>query len=197
MKKAILSAFCFLGVSGPIHALDLTPHEILLSDNGPRTKRFFFQDSDKRMSFRIDNKMTVRRIGSAAVFRFKDLKTARVKLSKSQLNPEVPFDEKNLEAYRAAARALVPAGATEAALEDEKTDAIVINGWTSHQFVFTYKLFGFPYRRSITFLNYSEKEQFIFDVTAAAPNYGKAYARGYKVLNSFADMSIEDPSGPT
>ena len=52
--------------------------------------------------------------------------------------------------------------ATAAQLESEKPNAIPINGWTRHQFIFTYNLFGFPYRRSVTFINYSEKEPIVF-----------------------------------
>ena len=52
--------------------------------------------------------------------------------------------------------------AIAAQLESEKPNAIPINGWTHRQFIFTYNLFGFPYRRSVTLMNYSEKEQIVF-----------------------------------
>ena len=198
MKKSIAAALWFLGmISSQVHALDLTPHEVALNAEGPPIKRYFFQDSGKRMTFRIDNKMTVSGASDSAVFRFGDIKTAGMTLSKSRINPEVPFDEKNLESYRAAARAFLPPDAKETQIEEEKPAAIAINGWSSYQFVFTYKLFGFPYRRSITFLNYSEKEQIVFDVSAPDPDYQKVYPRGYKILNSLSDLSASNNTGPT
>jgi hypothetical protein len=81
-------------------------------------------------------------------------------------------------------------------MEEERSNAIPINRWASQQFVFTYNLFGFAQRRSVTFLNYNDEEQFVIDVTGTANDYPKAYARGYRVLNSITDMPISN-AGPT
>jgi hypothetical protein len=184
-------------ISSGAFALDLTPHEIAASGDGPSIKRFFFQDEDKRVSFRIDSKMTVSGTSAVAAFRFEDINTAGVTLSKSQMKPAAPFDEKNLESYRVAARTFFPPNATNIQLDEEKPDAIAINGWTSRQFVFSYNLFGAPYRRSITFVNYSQTEQIVLDIGAAAPDYEKTYLRGYRVLNSLTDLTTASSSGPT
>lgn len=198
MKKLITAALLLIGlVSGKVHALDLTPHEVTPGSDGPQMKRYFFQDGSKRLTFRIASNMTVGGANDTAAFGFNDVKTGAMKLSKSRFNSEVAFDEKNLEIYRTAARALLPPDAKNVQLEGEKPNAVAINGWTSHQFSFTYNLFGFPYRRSVTFLNYSEKEQIIFDVSAPAPDYEKSYARGYRVLNSLSDLPADRTSGPT
>jgi hypothetical protein len=198
MKKLITAALLLVGLlSGNVHALDLTPHEIASSGDGPLAQRYFFQDGGKRITFSIASSMTVSGSSDATSFGFNDVKTGSVKLSKSRMNPELPFDEKNLELYRAAARMLLPPEAKDVLLAGEKPNAISMNGWTSHQFDFTYSLFGFPYRRSVTFLNYSEKEQIIFDVSAPAPDYEKSYARGYRVLNSLSDLPADRTSGPT
>jgi hypothetical protein len=198
MKKLIAAALLLSGpIWGQIYALDLTPHEILLSNDGPPLKRYFFQDGDKRLSFRIDNKMTINGASNSVTFGFNDIKGAGMKLSKSQMNPEIPFDQKNLESYRSAARTFLPRDAMNIQLDEEKPNAIAINSWTSHQFIFSYNLFGFPYRCSVTFLNYSEKEQIIFEVDASATDFEKTYMRGYRVLNSISDLSPGSESGPT
>jgi hypothetical protein len=189
---AITAAFL-----GELNALDLTPHEIHPTSDGPLVKRYYFEDSIKRLSFRIDNKMTVTGAPDSVAFRFNDIKTAAMTISKSRMSSEMLFDQKNLESYRAAARALLPSDAKNIQLEEEKPDAISINGWTSQQFIFTYDSLGSPCRRSVTFLNYSEKEQIIFDVGASAPDYEKTYMRGYRVLNSFSDLRADSTSGPT
>lgn len=196
-KFLVATLLLTAAISSDVYGLDLTPHEIVLSNDGPPVKRYFFQNEGKRLSFRIDNKMTLNGTSDSVVFRFQDMNTASMKLSKSPLQSALPFDEKNLAAYRAAARAVLPADATNIQSEEEKPDAIAINDWTSHQFIFTYNLFGFAYRRAITFLNFNAQEQIVFDVSAAAADYEKTYARGYRVLNSLAELSAINKSGPT
>jgi hypothetical protein len=198
MKKTIATTLILVGgLFGEARALDLTPHEITITNDGPPMRRYFFQDGEKRMAFRIDKNMTVDGSTESSAFRFNDTTGASMKLSKSTLRPQVLFDEKNLESYRAAARRLLPPDVTNVQLEEEKSDAIAINGWTSRQFVFSYSLFGLSCRRSITFLNYSESEQIVLEIGAAASDYEKTYLRGYRVLNSLSDLIPESTSGPT
>jgi hypothetical protein len=198
MRKLIAPALVLIGaLFSDAQALDLTPHETTVTNDGPPVKRYFFQDGNKRLSFRIDKKMTVIGASDSAAFRFNDIRNAGMKLSKSQSNPQVPFDQKNLEPYRSAARSFVPANATDVQFEEEKPNAIAINGWVSQQFILNYKLFGFPYRCSVTFLNYSEKEQIVLDVRAPAADYEKTYLRGYRMLNSLSDLPAATTSGPT
>lgn len=178
------------------HGLNLSPNELLTSSDAPAIKRYFFDDEGKRLTFRIDDKMGVTGSSDAVAFRFSDIPGADMKILRSSLAPGVPFDEKHLNNYRDLARRSLPPQASNIEIEAETSNAIAINRWTSHQFIFAYDLFGLRYRRSITFLNYSEKEQFIIDVQAGSAEYDKAYARGYRVLNSISDTPI-DPTGPT
>jgi hypothetical protein len=198
MNKILMAALLVTGgLLSEAHALDLTPHEVALVNDGPLIRRYFFQDADKRLGFRMDDKMTASGAPDSAVFRFNDIKTAAMKLSKSQMKPEMLFDEKNLVSYRAAARNFLPSDAKDIRIEEEKANAIAINGWTSRQFVYAFSLFNIPYRRSITFLNYSGKEQIILDIGAAASDYEKTYSRGYRVLNSLSELTSDTTSGPT
>lgn len=195
MKK--LLAAIFLGiVSSACATLDLTPNEIKASSDGPAIKRYYFSDGRKQLTFRIDNKMTVNGSADAAAFRFQDLQGAATKLARSQTSARLQFDEKNLASYRNIARNSLSLEASEVAMEEERANPITINGWTSYRFVFTYKLFGTAQRRSITFINYNPDEQLIFDVSAAANDYEKVYARSFKILNSVSDFPV-DPNGPT
>lgn len=197
VKRNAATFIILVGLAAPALAtLNLHPTELEQSAEGPPAKRYFFEDDAKHLTFRLDNKMSVSGSSDTATFRFDDLDRATMKISRSQLNPAVPFDEKNLATYRATVRALIGTEATNVQTEQEQANAIAINGWTSHQFVVTYDLFGFHYQRSITFLNYSATEQFIVDVTATADDYAKSYARGYRVLNSLTDYPVSN-SGPT
>lgn len=198
MKKSVFATFCLLGLSlaATANALDLTPYPVATTVNGVRVNRYFFKDAGKEMGFRIDNKMTVKGASTSAEFKFDDLKDAGMQIVKSPRNSEVPFAEKGLESYRADAGALVPAGATEVQLDQENPAAITINGWTSHQFVFSYKLSGFVYRRSVTFLNYNKAEQLILDVSAPGAEFDRVYLRSYQVLNSLSELRTRS-GGPT
>ncbi len=197
MGRFLFTTLLAAAISSNACALNLTPHEMIVSSDGPPVKRYFFQDESKRLIFRMDNKMTVDGTTVLATFRFDDLKGAGMTLGKSSMKPEMRFDQKNLEQYRFIARSFVPQNATNVQVDSEKPDAVPINGWTSHQFVFNYTLFGFPYRRSVTFINYSEKEQLVLDISGAAADYDKAYMRGYRVLNSLSDLLPANTTGPT
>jgi hypothetical protein len=197
MKKSISAAlFLTLPCLAFAGALDLTPHPIITAFKGLRVNRYFFEDAGKQMGFRIDNNMTVKGTSASAVFEFGDLKNSGMKILRSPKNPEAPFGEKDLESYRAVARALVPESATDVQVEQEKPGAIAINAWTSYQFVFTYNLSGSAYRRSVIFLNYDKTEQLIMDVSAPSPEFDRVYLRSYQVLNSLSELRTSS-SGPT
>jgi hypothetical protein len=197
MKRYFAAILWILAtLSSSVLALDLTPRETVLNDKGPLIRRYFFQDTDKRLSFRIDSEMTVTGSADAATFHFTDLKNSSTKLMQSSVTPQGAFDEKNLDLYRKAARALISAEAKDVKAEEAKSDAVIINGWTSLQFTFTYTLFGFPYRQSVTFINCTPTEQLIFDVMAPESDYAKTYRRSYLVLNSISDYAPNE-NGPT
>jgi hypothetical protein len=198
MKKSLFIAPFLAGLlmAAPTKALDLTPHPVAATFNGMRVNRYFFEDTGKQMGFRIDNKMSVDGTSASVAFKFDDLKNASMQILKSRKNPEVLFEETQIESYRADARTSIPASATEVQLDQENPGAIAINGWTSHQFVFTYKLFGFAYRRSVTFLNYNKTEQLILDVSAPATEFDRVYLRSYHVLNSLSELRTRS-GGPT
>jgi hypothetical protein len=198
MKKRYPAALLFFGlISTAAHALDLTPLEISISNDGPPATRYFFQDEGKRLSYRIDNKMTVQGARDSVAFRFNDIVAADMEWSISPVRPVLPFDEKNLAAYRTSARTFLPQNATDIQLEEEKSEAIAINGWISQQFIFTYKMFGVARRRSVTFVNLRAQEQVVLEIGAAAADYEKAYARGYRVLNSISELPVTNQPGPS
>jgi len=197
MKKWYAAALLFGLTSTGAHAFDLTPLETSISNDGPPATHYAFEDEGKRVSYRIDNKMTVKGASDSVAFAFNDIGTAEMKWSKSPVRPVLPFDEKNLATYRTAARTLVPHDATDIQLEEETPEAIAINGWTSQQFIFTYNIFGVARRRAVTFVNLRAQEQVVFEISAATPDYEKAYARGYRVLNSISELPATGLPGPT
>ena len=180
MNKSIALTFLLAGCFSTARALNLQPREVMVEKDGPPVRRYFFQDEGKRLFFRIDGKMSVNGSANEAVFRFSDIHDAIMKLAKSAMTPQIPFDEKNLKLYRATAQGYAPAQATEVQVTEENSDAVSINGWINHQFMLTYKLFGSPYRESVTFFNYSPTEQLVFDVRSPEADYEKTYSRSYQ-----------------
>ena len=197
MKKSLIILFFVAGCVSNACALSLQPQEITLEKDGPPVRRYFFTDENKKILFRIDGRMSVTGSANQAIFRFADIRSGTMRLTKSTMNPEVSFEQKNLPVYRIAARAFVPGQATDVQIAEEVPDAIPINHWASHQFVMTYKIFNLPYRQSITFFNYSKTEQVVFDVMSEQKDYEKTFARGYSVLNSLCDYVPGQDSGPS
>ena len=187
MNKSLALIFSIAVCLSTARALNLQPQEIMVEKDGPPVRRYFFQDGGKRLLFRIDSAMKVRGSANEAVFQFSDIRNAAMKLSKSKVTPRTAFNDKGLKSYRQAARSRVPAEATDVQIVEENSGAVSINGWINHQFVFSYKLFGFPFRQSVTYFNYSPTEQLVFDVRSPEANYKKTYSRSYRVLNSISD----------
>jgi hypothetical protein len=195
MNKSLALLLSVAACLNTARAINLQPREVMIEKDGPPMRRYFFQDEGKRLLFRIDGNMTVGGSATEAVFRFSDIQDATMKLSKSRMTPQTAFDEKGLKSYRPVAQSYVPPQATEVQITGENSDAIPINGWICHQFVLTYKLFGSPYRESVTFFNYSPTEQLVLDVRSPDAVYEKTYSRSYRVLNSLSDFV--GVSGPT
>jgi hypothetical protein len=195
--QAALVLMALTGFLSKAGALNLTPLEVVVNVEGPPQHRYYFQDTDKRLGFRIDSKTTVSGSVDTATFRFTDCEGAAMRLLKSPSAPGIAYSGDGPKAYEILARALLPAGATEVELTATNPDAIAINGWTSLQFVFSYNWAGVSYTRAITFMNFSATEQFVCDISSRNGAYEKVYARSYRVLNSLFELPRIHQAGPT
>jgi hypothetical protein len=196
MRRLFLSTCLFLGLLIQCRALDLTPRP-RVSGVMDATARFFFKDEAKKFGFRVDPKTRVSGNPARAVFELTDLETSGMTIDKSPLDSRAPFTGDSLKQYGDLAHAALPAGATDVVLEQELPNAISINGWTSRQYVFTCNFYGVKLRRSITFVNFSPKDQLLIAINAPVKNYDKTYARCYGILNSIYSMKPgEDGAEP-
>ncbi len=197
IKRWTAVLICLGAFLGEARGLNLTPFEVVLDRDGPPQKHYYFQDTDKRLGFRIDAKTTVSGSNEAAVFRFTNCERSVMRLLRSPSVPDVSFAGDGLKAYEMVARTLLPGGISKLQLTELKPDAIAINGWTSLQFVFTYEWAGSSYERTITFLNFSATEQFVCDISSPMDTYEGVYARGYRILNSIFELPLARETGPT
>ncbi len=195
MKRFFLTVLLTLAFLGDkALALNLTPLRFVVTGDGPQRVRYYFRDADKRLTFRIDPKMTVTGSADEAVFRFDDIPSATTRFSKSPAAPGLLFDEKGIPQYASLARAALPPDAQNVQLVEQVPDAIAINGWKSLKLVYTYQFFGLSYRRAITFLNFSPTEQYVFDVSSRQADYAHVDARSYRILNSLFEMPASKPA---
>ncbi|MBA3961711.1 MAG: hypothetical protein H0X40_07410 [Chthoniobacterales bacterium] len=197
IKQSATIFLCLASLAGQARALNLTPLEVVTTVEGPPQHRYYFQDADKRLGFRIDPKTTVNGSADAATFRFTDSEPASARLLKSPAPPNVPFTGDGPKTYEALARTLLLSGVSKVQLIESKPDAITINGWTSLQFVFTYEWVGYSYTRTVTFLNFNATEQFVWDVNSRTENYERVYARSYRILNSIFELPLTHETGPS
>jgi len=187
MNRFVLISSLYLGLLLSCDALDLTPHRRVAGVEDA-TGRYYFQNDAKKLGFRVDPKTRVSGNASKAVFEFSDLETAGMTIAQSTLTPDTPFEGDGLKKYRDLATGSLPAGSLNVVLETEIPNAIPINRWSTHQYVFTCNFYGVSVKKSITFLNFSGKEQLVVTISAPAKDYAKAYARSYGILNSIYEM---------
>ncbi len=196
MNRTTLLAFACLFTALSCKALDLTPHRRIagVQDN---TYRYYFQDGPKKIAFRTDPSTSVDGSAGKASFEFNDLGTAGMTISRSSLTPDTPLEGASAKQYQDLAAASLPSGSAKVVLEKDVPNPITINGWTSHQYVFTCSYYGASLKRSVTILNFNKKDQLIISISATPSNYDKAYARGYAILNSIYEMKPgEDQKDP-
>ena len=197
-KRTLAFVLLSLAVSSSrAGAINLTPLEIVTNVEGPPQHRYYFQDTEKRLGFRIDPMTTVSGSADAAAFHFTDNGPASMRLLKSPSSPNVLFTGDGPKTYEALARTLLPSGVSKVQLVEDKSDAVTINGWTSLQFVFSYEWVGHPYTRTITFLDFSATDQLVWDVTSPSETNDKIYARSYRILNSIFELPLTQEAGPT
>jgi len=187
MNRFVLITSLSFGLLLSCDALDLNPHRRVAGVEDA-TSRYYFQNDAKKMGFRVDPKTQVSGNPAKAVFEFSDLETAWMTIVHSALTPDIPFDGDGLKKYHDLAAASLPAGSLNVVLEKEIPNAIPINGWTSHQYVFTCNFYGVSVKKSLTFLNFSGKEQLLITVSAPVNDYAKVYGRSYGILNSIYEM---------
>lgn len=195
LRLSLIAGLASLAISNaPCDTLDLTPQKFVHGiEDG--TGHYYFKDNARKLkvSFRVDCETAVEGQSSSLHFRFTNTDSADMKVSTSPLGPGLLFDEKGLEQYRQAAQACLPAGSTEVVLEQETPDVVPINSWSSYQFVFKYLLYGARFRKSVTFLNYSEKDQVVMSVGAQPKDYQDTYDRSFRILNSFHEILPNEP----
>lgn len=191
VMKSISFAILMLVPIAGASAIDFTPRYAESVQDGFPVKRLYFSDQDQRIYLSIPNNWRVTGDGQHGTFAPGNLTQAAIVLENSPISARVAFDEKGLEAYRKSASDLVPPGATEVQIDFERANEVQVNGWTSFEMAFTYKVSGQPFCKNVLFINIDKEKQIRFRVEARKENFEKLYPQARAALGSWFAPSPE------
>lgn len=188
--KRIIYLLCigFLATDPIARALDLTPNFTNTLDDPLSPRHPFFNDGLRRYGITIDRETEVTADGGA-VFRFTPLEGADFHIRFSPLTPASKFSDEDMKKYRNVALALAPSGATDVSIVAETLNSLTVNGWSSCQFDFSYKLPGREFRMSVIFLNLDDKQQLLLQVIGDAARYPAALVRSMHIMKSWHEIT--------
>jgi hypothetical protein len=189
--KSIYFAVLTLASVASASAIDFTPRYAESVQDGFPVKRLYFSDQDQRIYLSIPNNWRVTGDGQHGSLIPPNLTQASIVLENSPTSAQVAFDEKGLEVYRKAAADLLPPGATDVKIDFERANEVQVNGWTSFEMAFTYKVSGQPFCKNVLFVNIDKEKQIRFRVEARKENFEKLYPQARAALGSWFAPSPE------
>ena len=95
---------------------------------------------------------------------------AEASISKVALTGPVSFDEASLQALTSAALALAPKESSAVTVIAQQKDPVRVSGKETFEVIFSYKLLGQTFNRSVIFLN-REREQMRFQLVAREADF--------------------------
>ncbi|HWL52942.1 MAG TPA: hypothetical protein VNQ90_10935 [Chthoniobacteraceae bacterium] len=173
--------------------LDLTPR-YATSDHPAQDdfQRLYFSNGDEEpVIIKPDHHTTVTGGSGETTLQFNNLQGASLLLRNSPLRPDLSFSEANLETYRATARQFAPQGQLKVVKESEEIDISLKNIWDASVFTTTYALPGSEVTQSVTFINYTPKQQIVLVLSAFSNEFEDAQSRMDQILRTWSSMSPE------
>ncbi len=194
LPLSLLSA-CAVGFSifAPLaQAIELAPRFITTYQEGVAIRRPYFADGDKKYAVTVDGETEVREYEGGALFTFKRMVGAQLRLRPSPMPATAAFTPETLVRYRAAARKLLPAAAESVAAEGETLDALPINGWRAFRMLFSMQLPGGAARESVTFLNLDAEQQIVVQTSSRRDDWEAADERAFDIIRRWHELRPED-----
>ena len=185
MKKILLlSCAACLFASQSSYCLDLTPHFVTRVTGDQSENIPYFVEGDTKYSLELPRGVSASRGEGEAIFIFRDF-DGTLTMRPSPFKPDDPFSGPALEAYRKAALGFVPSGATGISIKQETPNPLTFNGWTSHRFTVAYQLPGRSFLLSVTFLNFSAKQQILLITSAPTNHFERVEALTLTMMNAW------------
>lgn len=177
--------------------LDLTPRYI--TPTGTDAQRLYFENGESDpVTLRLTSTTTITGGGGEATLQFNDLQGASLLLRNSPLQPDVAFSEETLETYRAVARQFAPEGHLKILKESVALDVTAHHQWNASILTTTYELPGNEITQSVTFVNYTPKQQIVMVLSAFSEEFEQAEKRMDRVMSTWSTLSrddLEEPDG--
>jgi hypothetical protein len=166
-------------------ALDFTPRYRLENADGILIRRPYFSDGEKGYAFRLgaDTELTAENGG--ALFKFTKFTYATLTWRMSSFTTAAPFDATNLPKYQEAAIRMLPKGCERVKIESEEDNVYPMNNWICHRYTISYAFYGFAMRDTVTFLNVTEKDQCVIQVSSRLQDYKAIEKQSWDIIRSW------------
>ncbi len=185
--------FCLAGMlaATTCPALDLPPKIIARTTGVGVVQVPCFIDGGVKYTFGLARGMSATEEDGGICFSFSTPEGASLLLKASPLSPAAAsFD--NIEAYRKQALLALPPGAEEPQWQKEQPFSLSLPGKPSLGFVHTYKLPGRRFIQAVSFVNYGERQQLMFILTAPADGFGEAASLSAGALRSWRPVGKDE-----
>lgn len=192
----LLAVFALLLALAPARALDLTPHFPSRVADTP-IRWVHFVDGENRYVLTVPLGVEMSEADGGILFRFQGAEDASLAIRKSPLTPALVFSDSSLDAYRQAALALAPAGASNLVIEKESSVSIPLANSTSYRFLISFKLPGRSFQMAVTFGNVDAEQQIMLITLATKDTFNSAEALSAAILStwhlSLPGENLSDP----
>jgi hypothetical protein len=174
---AAMFAPCLLACIAPrlACAIDFTPRYVNEVEDGIPVHRMFFADAGRHIFFTPPGGWDATGSKSAVVLSPKNSAKAYIKIECSSDEEIPPFDEKGLKIYRQAAEDLLPREAKDLEILSENKNPVVINDWSGFEITYAFMAYGYPFYKSVGFINIGNNRQIRLVVEARRSEFGSLY----------------------
>ena len=167
-------------------AIDFTPRYVNEVEDGIPVRRMFFADAGRHIFFTAPGGWDANGSKSSVVLSPKNLEKAYIKIECSSDEEIPPFDEKGLKIYRQAAEDLLPREAKDLEILSENKNPVVINHWSGFEITYAYVAFGYPFYKSVSFINIGDNRQIRLIVEARRSDFATFCKEAQRSLCSWA-----------
>ncbi len=175
----------FSSVSG--YCLDLTPRFVTRITGTQSENIPYFVEGDTRFAMELPLGVTASRDEGEAVFHFRDVE-GTLAMKPSPFKPDDPFNGPALEAYRKATLKFVPLGATDISIKAEVPNPLTFHGWTSYRFTVAWQVPGRSFLQSVTFLNFSARQQILLIASAPVDQFARMEALVLEMMGAWRTL---------
>ena len=188
LTRMLVVALAVLGLANvpSLQALNFQLRHVRILDDGVMTDHTCFQfDEHTEMLLDLPRRWNTSSTPTDVTSSPPDRPTDQFRLEKSAFTPDLPFQDKGLEAYRARLLATMPKGAQNVRVVSEQADPLPMFGWKDYEFVVDYDFYGQSFRRGTLFINVNPTLQLAMTTTSNADAFGDLRTASFRIMRSW------------